>query len=441
MINALFSLDAPTWGVTDDHVPGLKALLLSPFLVLLIVRTLHVAGHLNVPGLARVAARYRAAPLTLRVVTWLMVTSGLVHLALLPHHIQDGETGTAWLFGIDVAVLFGAAFMIPRSRRWRLLAIGVLVGNLGFYLGYTGSHREPVDQLGVATKTLELLALGFLLYPHRRTIDLPIRRRRWVGAATGFLLLFSMTGAAIWGVMLNPAAAESESGASAHTHGDARATTNHHEDDPTMKLVGDTTTPPTQAQSAAAAKLATDTRAAIAKYEDVDVALAEGYKPDGEALDFAVHYTNKKRENDGKILDPDAPETLVYSDTSFGPPVLLGVMYSMPGLQRDAPAPGGSLTVWHLHTNICMSPIPPFFVGVVSPFGACTAGSLSVTSGAMIHIWTVDWAGGPYGEMTENDAKPIIARLQQGGDRRSRMMPSRRSGGFPDSSEALEMTG
>jgi hypothetical protein len=183
-----------------------------------------------------------------------------------------------------------------------------------------------------------------------------------------------------------------------------------------MAMVGDTETAPTEAQIAAAAKLAADTKAAIAKYADVDVALADGYKSDGAALDFAVHYTNKKYEDDGRILDPNAPETLVYSDTNDGPPILLGAMYAMPDFQRDAPAPGGSLTVWHLHTNICFGPVPPFFIGIVSPFGACPAGSLSVTSGAMIHIWTVDWAGGPYGEMTDDEARAIVEQLQSGGE-------------------------
>lgn len=415
MIESLLAFDAETWGVSNDHIAGLKALLLAPSLVLLLARALHVAGYLKVPGLLRIAARYKATPLTLRAVSWLMTTSALVHLAVLPHHLHEGHTEAAWLFGIDCVLLIGGAAMVLKSRRWRMAAMLLLVANLVFYVGFVGDTKEAVDQLGIATKTIELMALGFLLYPHRRTLDVPIRRRRWVGATAGFLLTFTVTGVLIWGLVLDSASAQPVK--DAHSHNQGHAATNHHADDPTMMMMGDTETLPTAEQIAAAEKLAVDTKVGIAKYQDIDVALADGYKPDGAALEFAVHYANKKYEDDGKLLDPTAPETLVYSDPREGPPVLLGAMYSLPGFERDAPQPGGSLTVWHIHTNICFGPIPPHFIGITSPFGSCTAGSLSVTSGAMIHVWTVDWSGGPYGELTEEEAKAIVKRSLDEGDR------------------------
>jgi len=179
----------------------------------------------------------------------------------------------------------------------------------------------------------------------------------------------------------------------------------------TKTMMGDTETLPTAEQIAAAEKLAIDTKAGMAKYQDINVALADGYKPDGAALECAIHYANKRYEDHGRILDLTAPETLVYSDPSEGPPVLLGAMYSLPAFDRDAPQPGGSLSVWHIHMNICFGPIPPHFIGIVSPLGSGTAGSLSVTSGAMIHLWTADWAGGPYGELTEEEAKAVVERV------------------------------
>jgi hypothetical protein len=167
---------------------------------------------------------------------------------------------------------------------------------------------------------------------------------------------------------------------------------------------------PTPEEQAAAAKLAADTAAGIAKYADVDVALADGYRPFGVPNATMVHYTNHRYENDGVILDPTRPETLVYAGTPHGP-VLLGAMYSLPGLDRTSPAVGGPRTVWHVHANICVGPLPPFLIGVLSPFGSCPFGSFNVVSGAMIHVWTVDWPGGLFGHMTDAGVKRLVANV------------------------------
>lgn len=363
MVDGVFALDAATWGVREDHRAGLQALVASPLIVMMVMRFLAVARVLGIPGLGRIAGRLRDAPVTLRAVSWLMLTSAIVHLALAPHHSQEGEAGFAWLFGLDSAALGLGALLAARSRRWRVAAMLLLLANLVVYLGVTGKQPEEIDQLGIATKTVELLALGFLLYPHRTLLETPVRRRRWVGATLGFLFCFTLTGSVLWGVMLNAGQADAATDSGHRQNGEATAT-NHHTDDPTMVLIGDTRTPPTEEQIAAAAKLAADTRAAIAKYQDLTVALAAGYKPDGAALDFAVHYANKRYEDDDRILDPNRPETLVYSDRRLGPPVLLGVMYALPDFERDAPQPGGSLTVWHLHTKICFGIAPPHFIGI-----------------------------------------------------------------------------
>jgi hypothetical protein len=397
------NMNATSWGVAPDHLPGLKALFLSPIVVWLLLRAIRVAGRLNVAPATRFLRRYDAALLPARVAAWLMLTSGLVHLAILPSHRVE-EPGTALLFGLDALLFALLAAGIFGRRRWRIAAALLLIANVVFYLGYLAGRREDVDQLGIVTKVVELTALGLLLLPHRPTFRAQGRKLRWAGATAILVLATTLTGALAWAIAArdaNAAAAETTMSTDHDHHHGAGSVTG-------MIELPTSDESPTPEQEAAAAKLAADTAAGIAKYADVNVALADGYRPFGSANATLVHYTNHRYEKDGRILDPTRPETLVYAGTPNGP-LLLGAMYSLPDLDRTPPDVGGPLTVWHVHANVCIGPLPPFLIGLLTPFGTCPFGSFNIVTGAMIHVWTVPWSGGPYGDMTDNDVKRIVA--------------------------------
>jgi hypothetical protein len=310
-------------------------------------------------------------------------------------------------------------------RRWRFAAALLLFGNVVAYLMYAASQQDEVDQLGIVTKLVELTALGLLLVPHRPTMRAHDRKLRWAGATVALVLVTTFTGAGAWAIVVrdtDAASAESTMSAGGDDHG-------HHHQGPggfTGMVEPSFDGPPTPEQEIAAAKLAAETTAGIAKYAEVEVALADGYRPFGSADAVMVHYTNRRFEQDGRILDPTRPETLVYAGSPDGP-VLLGAMFSLPGLDRTPPDVGGPLTPWHVHTNVCASPVPPFLIGILTPFGNCPFGSVNIVSNAMIHIWTIDWAGGPYGDMTEDAVKQILAdepgRAYWGGNERVRGKP------------------
>ncbi len=102
-------------------------------------------------------------------------------------------------------------------------------------------------------------------------------------------------------------------------------------------------------EQAAATKLVEDTKAATSRYRDFREAAAAGYRPNpGSSRDETTHYPDPSLLRDGIVLDPDAPETLVYWTAPDGSKVLVGVVYkAAPGEQ--APAPGGQLTMGHTH--------------------------------------------------------------------------------------------
>jgi hypothetical protein len=56
--------------------------------------------------------------------------------------------------------------------------------------------------------------------------------------------------------------------------------------------------------------------------------------------------------------------------------------------------------VWHAHERVCITALPPFFVGIMSPFGGCPNPSITVPiTPEMIHVWTVPGAPEPFGHL------------------------------------------
>ena len=100
-------------------------------------------------------------------------------------------------------------------------------------------------------------------------------------------------------------------------------------------------------------QLVQTTSSAVARYKDLNVAKADGYVPITDTRYPVVHYLNAGDMNDKDVLDPNHIQSLVYAFTPSGP-VLVAAMYLMPGVGEDGPMPGGCLTQWHAHTNLCV---------------------------------------------------------------------------------------
>lgn len=160
---------------------------------------------------------------------------------------------------------------------------------------------------------------------------------------------------------------------------------------------------PTAAELEAANKLFNDTKAAVAKYADLKVALATGYTA-MEPPDFQiVHYVNPAYMTDADVLRPDAVQSLIYYNGKQGPQ-LIGAMYIMPRRGMDGPQIGGPLTVWHQHSNLCFDNTTGMAVAFVhSDFfdssdksGSCPRGSTNKTTPLMLHVWLIDNPDGPF---------------------------------------------
>jgi len=165
---------------------------------------------------------------------------------------------------------------------------------------------------------------------------------------------------------------------------------------PGMQMVTpNCTANPTSSQQSAAVALVDQTTAAAHRYQSLANAKADGYIPVTPSGLPVVHYANPRYINDGNLLDPNAIESLVYANTPHGA-VLVAAMYLMADNQVGAvpPMPGGCLTEWHVHTNLCFSDSTGTVVGVTSG-GVCSVGSTNHISQPMIHVWLAPVPGGP----------------------------------------------
>ena len=128
-----------------------------------------------------------------------------------------------------------------------------------------------------------------------------------------------------------------------------------------------------------------------AKFGDASSLEALGY------FDFGVptpngywHYINPSYFNDGRLLDPNFPESLVYKQMPDGSRRVEAVMFFLDvGTTMDTiPEDLRWWPGWHMHPELCVGP-DGRFAGLTRPDGTCEVGTPGEVS-PMMHVWAVD---------------------------------------------------
>jgi hypothetical protein len=116
----------------------------------------------------------------------------------------------------------------------------------------------------------------------------------------------------------------------------------------------------TSADSARAARVARELRAALIQYRDTTAAVAAGYQMFLPKVkeQRVYHFTNSWRAvQEAFRFDPTRPTSLLYKKAPDGQFVLVGAMYTAPkrfGMDKlDARVPL-SIARWHKHVNWCL---------------------------------------------------------------------------------------
>lgn len=345
---------SPMYTVSDEHGLGLLMALV---------------------GLAVAWYVLRSRPPATRASISLLAATGVGHIGLALGHEPEVRTGAFVAFGL---------WAVYSARRWATTgtrARGTVAGLTLSVLAYCGVliSGESPDQAGLIFKVLEVGAIAVLL---GEQADTRSRRLRQSTAVVAMLVTLGLTG---WiGAFVG--------GGHTHELGETPA--------PGLSIPRLDPIPPTVQDREAADRLFEDTLANIQRFEDVTVAAAEGYAVETMSRSGG-HADNPEYKDDGRILDPTRPETLVYYPGPDGP-VLLGAMYQTDESGEPGPMVGGSLTVWHGHDHVCFSLLPLGLGSLGSPMGTCPLGTITVAlTNEMIHVWTVEGAPSRFGDLDD----------------------------------------
>src|SRR2546423_4823884 len=307
------------YDIATDHASALSAAIVLLLFLCVFVLLLRFLTGRGVAWAVPFANAYDAAPAITKIAATLMLLSGGLHLALVPGH--EGISGLLFVIdGLGFIVLGIGAFI---TDWWRRPAVLWLLATIVAYVVWVVAGWENPDQVGITCKLVELVALGLVMrlaQPGRLT------RPRRIWRAMAFPMLASLATLGIWvGGLAHPDALHAHAGA-------------------LLQPVAGVATPE---QREAAARLLSDTRASIARYEDPGAAIAAGFKPGPIAsADPLRHFENTA--NVDAVLDPKHPQALVYASTKHGLQ-LIGAMYQMKRAGQWGPDPAGPLTQGHKH--------------------------------------------------------------------------------------------
>ena len=404
--------------VPDEHLPGLVVLILVGPVVWLALAGLRALESRRVGWAHRLQRRLDALPFAGKVVLFGTLVGALVHAVIVPTHWGDARV-TAILFIADT-VGFAVAFWwtLTVRRHWRLFSVAMLGGTAGGYVLYILMGWETMDLVGLVTTTIEAAAALVVLSPAVAGSASPARQHGAAFAAVPVVLLSLLGANLLSGATADATTATAAPTATSHPasssnsmggmsqmkgHDTALSLTTTSPagnivwpDDMSSMGAGmkmaepNCTAQPTAAQQRGATNLVNETVSAAQKYTSLAVAKAAGYVPVTPTGKRIVHYINPGYYRAGGNLDPNQIPSLVYVNTGHGA-VLSAAMYLVhPG--TTPPQPGGCLTQWHIHTDLCLS--SGKVVGTDSN-GSCAAGSANQVTQPMMHVWMTPVSGGP----------------------------------------------
>jgi hypothetical protein len=159
----------------------------------------------------------------------------------------------------------------------------------------------------------------------------------------------------------------------------------------------------TDEQQAEAEELVTISLERLPQFSDIPTIEAMGYRSIGDAGTGNEHFMKWDLINDGRVLDPDYPESLVFDvNRETGEKTLAAAMYmaNLGDTLDTVPALGGDLVQWHIHDNLCfVGETNAWRVADVAPPGEeCRPGTFRVGNNhvPMVHVWIRPHPCGPF---------------------------------------------
>lgn len=364
-------------------------------------------------------------PLLVLVAGCASLGAGAMHAVAAGAHSEHSETVAAFTAVAVLQLVWGAA-ILARPWRWlavtgaaiNALALGAwLVAKISGIPGLEGlDQSEPIEWSDGLAALLAAVAVVAIL---RALLGVRTEAARSTPAFGALVSVVAVGALALPGMV---ATANHQHEGAEHDHGEGEVAAGHtHEDDavasgddhadhtdsavpakpydPELPIDLSGTEGVTPQQQARAENLIAITLARLPQFSDPAVAEAAGFHSIGDGFTGHEHFINWSYIDDDKVLDPDYPESLVYS-TSSGKRELVSAMFMLPrgSTLDDVPDVGGELTQWHVHDDLCFTddPVAPQVRGVTSVGGPCSPPLVKLDPVPMIHVWIVPQACGPF---------------------------------------------
>ena len=356
----------------------------------------------------------------LAVAAFASIGAGAIHAAAIGMHSQHRQAVIAFTIVATVQLTWGVLALLS-SNRWLVLAGAALntaavvawamsrTSGISFVDGFEAAETVKfADTTAAVLAAVSVAAAVFAVFAGRRPTSLATPVLVIGAVVTAALAVPAMVSAA-GGLSNNPTAASHHDGAAAATPaagggagggggGHASATPVAYDPTKPIDLGGvDGVTPEQQAR---AENLIAITLLRLPQWADYKTAEAKGFTSIGDGVTGHEHFINVSYFDDGQILNPDRPESLVYEPQPDGSKKLVSAMYMLAPDQTldDVPDIGGKLTQWHIHGNLCFTPTGKV-AGLTNPDGSCRPGLNKGNEAPMIHVWIQKHPCGPFASL------------------------------------------
>jgi hypothetical protein len=338
--------------------------------------------------------------------------AGAIHATAAGAHGEHRGVVVAFALTAALQMAWGALAMVRSGRLVCLAGVAVNVGALGGWLqaktsgiGFiegldTKESPQFADSLAAALAAVAVAGalLGLVALAGRFAWASP-PRPALVGAATVATLALAVPGMVSAGGHSHAGGDHHDAAAGGHDH--HAATEEAVPYDATLPVDLSGVAGVSDEEVADAEELVTITLERLPQFADPADAEAQGYRSIRDAATGYEHFMRWDLIDDGRELDPDHPESLVYEVGPGGTRTLAAAMFMADAgtTLDDVPEVGGDLVQWHIHNDLCFTGEPGAWVvaDVSPPDEPCRPGTerLDVIT-PMVHVWIVPHECGPF---------------------------------------------
>lgn len=353
-------------------------------------------------------------PGALRLAALASLGAGAIHASAAGAHSEHDSTVVAFAVMAALQIGWGVLALGRSGRLVSLAGAAVNAAALGGWVLAKSRGIGFVDGLDVkeSIQFADGLAAALAAVAVTGALVALAGRVAWVGRPRPILVgvaAVATMGLAVSGMVSTGSHSHTGAGghgdhaemAGGHAHGEEAASSPAKPYDATLPVDLGGVDGVSAEEQAEAEDLVTITIEKLPQFADPATAEALGYRSIRDGMTGFEHFMKWDLIADGKVLDPDFPESIVYKVSEDGTRTLAAAMFMANAgtTLDDVPDVGGDLVQWHIHNDLCFAGEEGAWVvaGVAPPPQECRPGTTRIGDPVpMVHVWIVPHECGPF---------------------------------------------